>query len=81
MNEKDKFTIYMLKRAEKQTAIERRNYADAALEIAQIKERLAEINSQCDPLDTLITEAMSERDRLYAAAYYVVVGRMPNREK
>jgi hypothetical protein len=47
------------------------------LENRQIKERLAEILSQSEPLDKLISTVMPERDRLYAAAFYVVVGRIP----
>ena len=44
---------------------------------AEIHERLAEIKSQHEPMNSLLDAAMSERDRLYAAAFYVVVGRMP----
>lgn len=66
---------YALARADKRAAYERCNRADAALEMARIKERLAEIMSQHEPLASLLSRPMSERDRLYAAAYYVVVGR------
>ena len=75
------FGIYLLAQAERREAYERYNYAGAALKNAQIKERLAEIKSQHEPLNGLIGEAMSERDRLYAAAFYVVVGRMPSKTK
>ena len=71
------FLNYMKAQAEQREAYERYNYAGVALDNAQIRERLAEIKSQHEPLNSLIGEAMSERDRLYAAAYYVVVGRMP----
>jgi len=71
------FGDYMWAQSRRQTAYERYNYASVALRLAQIKERLAEIKSQVEPLDTLLGEALSERDRLYAAAHYVVVGRMP----
>lgn len=74
----DDFGNYMKAQAEKRAAYERYNYAGAALETAQIKERLAEIKSQHEPLNGLLAAPMSERDRLYAAAFYVVVGRMPN---
>lgn len=73
----DAFSQYMCAQAEKRVAQERYNYASAALENAQIKERLAEIRSQSEPLDGLIGRSLSERDRLYAAAFYVVVGRFP----
>jgi hypothetical protein len=73
----DDFGNYMLAQAEKKTAYERYNYAGEALENARIKERLAEIKSQREPLARLMTQMMSERERMYAAAFYVVVGRMP----
>lgn len=72
------FTVYMLKKSDKETAYARYNHASVALENAQIKERLAEIKSQHEPLSSLAEQPLSERDRLYAAAYYVVVGRLPN---
>lgn len=72
------FADYMLKQSRKETAYARYNHASVALENAQIKDRLAEIKSQRDPLSYLTEQPMSERDRLYAAAYYVVVGRLPN---
>jgi hypothetical protein len=71
------FAHYMLQQARRETAYERFNYAGAALEIAQIKERLALIKSQHEPLSDLLKQPMSERDRLYAAAYFVAIGRMP----
>ena len=51
--------------------------ASANLTIARIKERLAEIRSQHEPLNGLSSEKMTERDRCIAAAFYVVIGRMP----
>jgi hypothetical protein len=72
------FGNYMKAQAEKRAAYERYNYAVAALENAQIKERLAEIKSQQEPLAGLLSQPLSERDRLYASAFYVVVGHMPN---
>jgi hypothetical protein len=71
---------YFLATAERREARERYNYASAALENAKIKERLAEIKSQHEPLAGLINKPLSERDRLYAAAFYVVVGRLPDGE-
>ena len=73
----DEFMYYMKAQADTRTALERLNFASAALENAQIRERLAKIKSQSDPLASLIGQEMKERDRLYAAAFYVVNGRMP----
>jgi len=70
---------YMKAQADKETAYQLYNYAGQRLENAQIKERLAEIKSQHDPIASLLEEPMSERDRLYAIAFYVVVGRIPNK--
>jgi hypothetical protein len=71
------FSTYQLRQAEKREAYEAFNFAMQLLENRQIKERLAEILSQADPLDKLISTVMPERDRLYAAAFYVVAGRIP----
>ena len=68
---------YMLAIERKKAAYEKYNYASTNLEICQIKERLAEIWSQHEPLASLLNSKMTERERLYAAAFYVVVGRMP----
>jgi hypothetical protein len=72
------FQAYLLAQQETKTAYELYNYASAALENAKIKERLAEIKSQHEPLASLIDKPLSERDRLLHAAFYVVVGRFPD---
>jgi len=69
------FSQYMLAQSETRKAYQQYCYAGANLELAQIKERLAEIKSQSDPIDSLLKQPMSERDRLYAIAFYVVNGR------
>ena len=74
------FQNYLLQQERKNAAYQRYNYASVALENAQIKERLAEIKSQHEPLASLLEKPLSERDRLYAAAFYVVVGRKPREE-
>jgi len=51
------------------------NYASAKLDLAHIRCRLAEIESQSEPLDTLSGGDRKIRDLMYAAAFYVVVGR------
>ena len=71
------FAKYQTAKAEAQAAYDRYNYAGAALELARIKERLAEMASQHKPLAALGDADMTERDRLYAAAHYAVVGRLP----
>ena len=75
MNE---FEQYQTAKAKADAAYERYNYASAALELARIKERLAEMASQHEPLAVFRYTAMNERDRLYASAHYAVVGRLPN---
>ncbi len=75
------FSNYMNARTEKESAYNLYNYAGVKLELAQIKERLAEIESQHDPIADLLTKKMSERERLCAIAFYVVIGRFPEGEK
>lgn len=72
-----KFANYTLAQEIKKAAYEQYNYASAHLENCQIRERLAEIGSQHEPLASLLGKQMTERERLYVAAFYVVVGRMP----
>ena len=77
------FQAYLLATAEKERAYANYCHAGAALELAKIKERLAEVQSQHEPLHSLSTRTapqghtLTERERLYAAAFYVVIGRMP----
>lgn len=77
-NTMDDFDKYQKAQADSRAAYERLNYASVALENAHIKERLAKIKSQQEPLAGLMAQKLSERDRLYAAAFYVVIGRFPN---
>lgn len=65
-------------RAREQAAQARYDHASAALDNARIRARLAEIREQHEPLQGLLESKMTPRDRLYAAAFYVVVGRMPD---
>lgn len=71
------FGKYMYHQAKKDAAWEAFNAASARLELAQIRCRLAEIDSQNEPIASLLDKKMSERERLYAMAHFVVVGRMP----
>ena len=71
------FEHYLRRKAETKAARERHNSSAAELELALIRERLAEMASQHNPLAALCDKGLNERDRLYASAHYVVVGRMP----
>ena len=75
------FEAYMLAQARCEKATATYNWAASDLRNAQIGKRLTEIKSQHEPLNTLLQAALSERDRMYAAAYYVVVGRLPEQQK
>lgn len=68
---------YQVAKAERSAAYERYNYAAVALELAQIKERFAELYSQYDPINAIKDMQMGERDKLCASAYYVIHGRLP----
>lgn len=71
---------YSQARAEKNAAYERYNYAGAALELATIKERFAELYSQWDPINKIKELPIEERAKLCASAYYVMHGRLPDSE-
>ena len=71
------FGKYMEATADERAAMAEYNHSSVALELAGIKKRLSEIKSQAEPLDTLLGVKMTARDRLYASAFYVVIGRMP----
>jgi hypothetical protein len=73
----DDFQSYQLAVANKKAAYAEYNYASKKLEHEQIMERLAEIKSQHEPMASLLNENRSERDRLYAIAFFVVLGRFP----
>lgn len=77
------FGDYQAAKDRREGAFQQYNYASQNLQNAQIHERLAEIKSQHQPLAALIGAEFSDeeyrkiRDKLYAAAFYVVIGRMP----
>ena len=66
---------YLLQQARREAAYQLYNYAGAHLEHARIMERLAEIRSQHEPMASLLTEDILDRDKLYAIATYVATGR------
>jgi hypothetical protein len=71
------FTNYMLQQEKRKHAYANYNHASQTLQNAWINERLAELKGQPEPLASLLSKPMTERDRLYAAAFYVVTGRLP----
>lgn len=73
------FAEYRLKRAETREAVADWERACIKMKLARVKERLAEVDSQHEPFNSIINSTtMNEREKLYAAAFYVVRGRMPN---
>jgi hypothetical protein len=72
------FNHYMHMIDKRKAAEINRDYAASQLEIAKIKERLAEIKSQFQPLNDFEGNYMLNRERMYAAAFYVVNGRLPS---
>lgn len=76
------FTAYLMAQERRRTAFAEYNAASAHLQLAQIKERLAEILSQHEPLASMNPEGNAmARAKQYAAAFYVVAGRMPDPEE
>jgi len=75
MNEND-FIFYMLAKERTATARQRYEAAAAALALAEIRERMAEIKSQHEPLAKLAESGKSARNIMCAAASYVVNGRI-----
>jgi hypothetical protein len=57
------------------------NAASRGLELARIKRRLAELKDQHEPLDGKSDGCQRTRELMYAAAFYVVVGRWPEGAK
>jgi hypothetical protein len=72
------FLQYELAQARKKKAYAEYDAAATRLANAEIWERLAEIKSQGEPLNGLLKRKLSEREKLYLAAYYVVCGRVLN---
>jgi hypothetical protein len=70
------FLGYMLAQAEKREAYQQYNHASSKLQLAQIKERFAEIISQHNPINERFPELQeAERERLIDLVRYVVIGR------
>ncbi len=70
---------YFRAQAETEAARQLYNYAGVKLELCKIKERLAEIESQHEPISAVLKYGgnISHRDMIIRVAEYVVIGRMP----
>lgn len=73
------FDKYMLAQEETGRRRAEREAASARLELAKIKERLAEIESQHNPLAERSRDR-EERAKQIDCAFYVVVGRWPRND-
>lgn len=71
------FLNYMLKQSNVEAARNLYNYASAKLDLELIRCRLAEIQSQAEPLSKYCKDNKNNRDDLIAIAFWVVVGRFP----
>jgi hypothetical protein len=78
---KNDFAYYLIRKEATRAAVAEVTAAQRAVDLARIYERLAEIRSQYQPLNGLLEKPMSERDKLYSAAYYVVNGKFPSYEQ
>lgn len=82
-----RFSNYLLQQSRHDTAVANSEKTSVAREVAARNMRLAEILSQSEPLHRLATKYLQEagdlgdldrlRAMMYAAAFYVNVGRMP----
>lgn len=76
------FGQFQQAKAEEDAARQLYNYSGQKLENAGIRRRLAEAKSQAEPIASLVERTdLSERERLYALAFWVVVGRLPEELK
>lgn len=66
---------YSEAQTERKRAYAAYNHASCDLNLAQIKERMAELHSQYEPLNTLTEGNREEREHILQAVFYVVVGR------
>lgn len=73
----NKFLEYKLAKSRSETANVRLDLASVEQDKAHINERLAEMASVMDPLSRVRYSEMSERDKCYISAYYVVNGDFP----
>ena len=75
------FQNFMHAQAEKDAAYQQYNYAGQRLENKTIMCRFAEIQSQHQPLATIIGGSTVTRDQLIAACHFVITGRLPEKHK
>jgi len=70
------FSNYLLKQAKREAAYQQYNAASTKLELSYIYERLAEIESQHNPIAEKFPNLQAdERKRLIDLVKYVVIGR------
>jgi len=72
------FQGYMCAQAEEREAYQQYNYASQRLDNKRIMARFAEIQSQHQPLATIIGDSMVTREQLVAACHFVITGRLPD---
>ena len=75
------FQRFMHAQAESDAAYQQYNYASQKLENKRIMCRFAEIQSQHQPLATIIGESTATREQLIAACHFVIFGRLPEEYK
>jgi hypothetical protein len=75
------FLKYMHAQAEKDAAYQQYNYASQRLENKSIMCRFAEIQSQHEPLASIIGDSTTSREQLIAACHFVITGRLPEEFK
>ena len=75
------FKNFMCAQAEEREAYQQYNYASQRLENKRIMVRFTEIQSQYQPLATIIGESMVTREQLIAACHFVITGRLPEQYK
>lgn len=73
------FGRYTQAQAEKEAAYQQYNYAGQRLENKTIMCRFAEIQSQHEPIASIIGQSAATREQLIAACSFVVTGRLPER--
>jgi len=71
------FENYMKKKSDVESAYNLYNYASTKLELEKIRCRLAEIESQAEPLESICGDNKNRRSDMLKVAFYVVVGRFP----
>jgi hypothetical protein len=70
---------YFKRQADTRAAVANANYANVAVDLARIRERLAECHSQSDPIRSIVENpGKTERQKILIIADYIVTGRKIN---